>query len=251
MKRIILFILVWMVNITLLSGCGGQVPAVTPTADHLVEFDEQGIAVLRGNVASGSTTPGKGETISIDVPAEMDSMDVVVNVPFHVKGDTLISSATTKQTDVLEYLSFHQGASAYEAFPMSALVEVTFRNTGTGFEAISIHEVKQSFSLFRNTPKIDPLFTMENFAAGTLSGHISQSFQQNDGTVLWVVSMPITIQGHQASVNVWVQSAADTRVIKAGGNLGMTKDVRGDVQIRFTRSRDILTAHEVTLLAPP
>lgn len=251
MRRIIVFILVWMVNIALLSGCGGQAPAVTPTADHLVEFDEQGIAMLRGYVASGTSTPGKGETISIDVPVKMDGMDVAVNVPFNVKRETIISSTTTKQTDVLEYLSFHQGASAYEAFPINALVEVTLRNTGTAFEAISMHEVKQRFSLFRNSPKIDPVFTMENFAQGTLSGHVSQSIQQNDGTVLWKVSTPVMMHGNQASVIVWVQSAPDTKVITTAGNTVMVKDVREDVQVRFTRSRNTLTAHQVTILAPP
>jgi hypothetical protein len=243
-------VLIWA-GIALLSGCGSQSPSATPTADHLVEFDEQGIAVLRGQVASGTGALGKGETISIDVPVEMDDMDVVVNVPFHLQRDTIISSTTTKQTDVLEYLSFNTGASASNAFPISALVEVTFRNAGTAFEAISIHEVEKGFSLFQRKPQIDPLFTMENFAAGTLSGHISQSIQQNDGTILWRVGIPIMMQGNQASVIVWVQSAPDTEVISTGGNIVMLKDVRGDVQIRFTRSKNVLTAHEVTIIVAP
>jgi hypothetical protein len=251
MKRILVFILVGMVNIAGLSGCGRQIPAVTPTADGVVEFDEQGIAMLRGYVASGTSTPGKGETISIDVPVKMDSMDVAVNVPFNVTRETIISSTTTKQTDVLEYLSFNQGSLAYEAFPINALVEVIFRNTGTGFEAISMHEVKQGFRLFRSSPKIDPVFTMENFAQGTLNGHISQSIQQNDGTVLWKVSMPVTMHGHQAAVVVWVQSALDTKFITTSGTIAMVKHVMGDVQIRFTRSKNTLTAHQVTIITPP
>lgn len=250
MKRTAIFVLILMVSVALLSGCGGQVPAATPTANHLVEFNEQGIATLRGYVVSDAGALPKGETISIDVPVKMDGMDVAVNVPFRVKNDTIVSSTATKQTDVLEFLSFHQGAAIYEAFPTNALVEVTFLKTGTAFEAISVHEVEQGFRLFNSTPKIEPLFPMPNFAEGELSGHISQSSQQSDGTILWRVAVPIMMQGRQASVMVLVQSALDTEVVNTGGNIVMLEDVSGDVQIRFTRSKNALTAHQVTIITP-
>lgn len=247
MKRQFLILIV--LSISLVAGCGTRASA-TPTADHLVEFDNQGIGVLRGYIVRGTSTPDNSESISMDIPVKMDSMDAAINIPFRVIPETIVSSTIMKQTDVLEYLSFHHGAAVSEAFPTNALVEVTFRGTSTGFVAISIHEVEEGFRLFDNTPKIDPVFAMENFAAGTLSGRITQSIQQNDGTVLWRVAMPIMMQGNEVFEVVWVQSAPDTEVISTSGNIVMVKDVTGDVQINFTRSRNVLTAHQVTIITP-
>ena len=248
MKRTRQFLILIVLSISLLPGCGNQ--AETPTADHLAKFDKQGTAVLRGYIVRGTSAPDNSDSLSIDVPVKMESMDAALNVPFRVINESIISSTTTKQTDVLEYLSFHRGAAISEAFPTNALVEVKFRSTGTDFVAISIHEVEEGFSLFNNTPKIGAAFAMENFAAGMLRGHISQSLQQNDGTLLWRVAVPITMQGNQVSVVVWVQSAPDTEVISTSGNIIMLKDVTGDVQINFTRSKNVLTAHQVTIIAP-
>lgn len=249
MKRIGQFWIVVLLSVSLLSGCGAG-SSETPTADHLVDFDEQGIAVLRGYLVRGTSTPDNSEAISIDVPVKMDSMDAALNVPFRVIKETIIASTLIKQTDVLEYLSFHRGAAISEAFPTNALVEVTFRSTGTDFIAVSIEEVREGFRLFNSTPKIDPPFTMQNFAAGTLNGHISQSLRQSDGTILWRVSMPILMQGNEVFAVVWVESAPDTEVISKGGNIVMLPDVTGDVQISFTRSRNVLTAHQVTIVKP-
>lgn len=253
MKRNTYIILILSIVSVLLSACGGaSTDGVTPTADHLVEFDEQGIAVLRGQVSSLSTSDAKtGTFMNIDIPAEMDGLDVLLSVPFSLRNETILASTTTKPMDLLEYLSFNKGSSAVKAFPSQALVDVTFRKTGTGFEAISINEVTESFSLFKRTVTIEPLFSSDIFNPGTLQGRIIQSFKDSDGFLVWTLAMPIQMQGVEAAVLVPVHPGADTEIITTSGNVIMLDQVSGNVQIGFTRNRDTITAHSVTIIPTP
>ena len=248
MKRITQYILVLtIVSVSLLSACrGGSSTNAAPNADHLVEFDKQGIALLRGQVTSASATAGQNtEILTIHIPARMDGMDVIVAVTFTLRNETLVSSSLIKQTDLLEYLSFHKGSSAFEAFPANALVDVTFKKTGTTFIASAIQEVTKK-SLFPKRTVIDPLFTTEGFGEGTLQGTILQTRKQNNGTVRWTVSVPLTMQGVEIAVLLPVQSAVDTNVIPAGNTIKTVDTIRGKVKIDFVRSSDTLTARQVT-----
>lgn len=250
MKRMNIFILM-MLSLSIIAACGGQASAA-PTADHLVEFDTQGIAVLRGQVSRLSTRDAKtGTFLNVDIPVKMDGMDLFVSVPFRLRNETLLASTTTKQMDLLEYLSFNQGSSAFNAFPERALVDVTFRGTGDGFEAIAIQETTPSFSLFKRTAEIDPLFDSDIFNPGTLQGHIIESYKDTYGMLIWTVALPIQMQGNEAAVLVPVHVALDAEVITTSGNILMLDQISGDVQIEFRRNKDGLTAHQVTIVPKP
>jgi predicted small lipoprotein YifL len=252
MQRFTNFILFLALVSISLTACGEQSPAAPPTADHLVEFDEQGIAVLRGQVSRLSTMEKQnGQSLNIDIPVQMDGMDVYVSVPFHLRNETLLASTTTKQMDLLEYLSFNKGSSAFNAFPDRALVDVSFRKTGDGFVAIAIQETTPSFSLFKRTAEIEPLFFSDLFNPGTLQGRIIQSLKDGDGMIQWTVAIPIQMQGVEAAVLVPIDVAPDAEVVTTSGNILMLDQVSGDVQIEFTRGKDAVTAHQVTILAKP
>jgi hypothetical protein len=241
MKR--LFILgLTMISMSLLGGCGTGA-STAPNADHLFEFNDAGYGVLRGNVAGGTA----GETLSINVPVKMDDMSVAVNVPFKLSRETMLTSSLIDKMDVIEYLSFNKGSSAYKAFPASALVDVTFRRTGDSFEAVSIIEVDGK-PLFQRTPKVATVLDMEGFLRGSLQGQIAESFPQDDGSMLWTVDIPIPMQGTTAAVRLPVRAALDTEVISSGDTILALENVRGNVQIEFTRDGDILEARSVTQL---
>jgi hypothetical protein len=247
MKRITNLLLILTIVSALLSACAAGANGGTPTADHLVEFNDEGNAVLRGNIPAG-TTAGDSETLSINVPVKMDDMNVAVNVPFKLSRDTILSSSLTEKTDLIEYLSFNKGSSASKAFPASALVDVTFRKTGDGFEAESIVEVEGK-PLFQRTPKIAPLLNMEGFLRGTLQGYIAEMVQHNDdGTVVWTVGIPIPLQGVTAAVHIPVRTELDTEIISLSETLVGADAAHGNVQIEFTRDGDILIARRVTEL---
>jgi len=247
MKRIAQ-ILILIVGVSLLAGCGGSNEAAA-NADGLAEFNEQGIAVLRGNLAGSSTSAGRdSETVRVEVPVKMDGMDVVVSVPFQLPRNAIIASSLTKQTDVLEYLSFNKSSSVFNAFPDYALVDVTFRKQAGVFVAISVVEAEKGFSLFSREPELAPVFSMDNFSQGSLQGRITEAYQDNGGLLLWKIAVPTSMQGLPVDVVLPVYAAADTQVVNTGDTIVTLDRISGNVQIDFTRRGDELTAHQITEL---
>lgn len=250
MKRIAQLILI-LVMFTL-SACGPAPAAqgTAPTADHMAEFDAQGVAVVRGFISSASINPGKDETIFINVLAKMDGILVRVHVPIRVQRDTIIASTTTRETDVQDYMVFNPGKYAYDAFPMVALVEVSFRKSGEAFDAVSIREVERGlwYPLFEEKAKIDPLFVMDGLSQGTLIGHIGTSSPGKDGGRVLEVSIPILMQGVQTAVIMEVEAGTDTQLSSTSGAAVVLGNLTGDVQIQFTRSGKTLKATQITAI---
>jgi len=248
MTRFILFLT--LCGLFLLSACGGQSAAdntTPPNADHLAEFNEDGIAVLRGHLSGGGFSATRS-TIKITIPVRVDGMDASVHVEFYLRSDTEISSSLTTHNDVREYLTFTPGSTILDAFASYALVDITFQKKGTAFEATAIREAAQTFALFDQRPVIESMLSTDDLSQqGGIRGYIGQSKKENDGTIIWMVSIPIDMHGVAVVVILPVQSTANMQVITKDGIVPVTtKDPWGDVQIEFTRNGDTLTATQVT-----
>ncbi len=248
MKHIALFVL-FLIIVGL--ACGGQPSAEIPTppnTDHLVEFNEAGVAVLHGYPSAGHYSSTENVMI-IEIPVNVEGMQSVVAIPFNIDLETEISSSRVPNTTVHEYLNSHSGATPSDVFPSVAQVEVTFLKKGTAFEATSIYEIEQEFIEIQKQPAIEHLFsTDESSQKNMLIGHIDQAYSEEDGTVIWLVSVPISIQGVAATVILTIYSAADTQVNTLDGVVSAKDFYWGNVQIQFTRSGDKVIAYQVTEL---
>jgi len=248
--KFILFLIIF--NLSLLTACGGQQSTnvtAQPNADHVVKFNEEGIAVLRGYISGGyfkpSSNPRYNTYIRLDVPAKVQGIDAKLAIPFTVISKTIISSSVVSETDVEGYHIHHPGSDVFGAFPSHPLVEVTFLKKGTEFEVLSIHEVRQKFNLFQKKAVIDNVFSESMFV-----GSIHLSKKDSTGAfVWWNVSIPIDVQGIQSGVVLVVHSAPDTTLITPKGVVPLTGNFSGDhMQVQFTRWGDKLTASQITEL---
>lgn len=250
MKRIVL-LTVFLV-LFILSACGPAPAAngAAPTGDHLVQFDDQGVAVLSGFMTGASIDPGEDEILYFNVLATIDGAIANVRVPIRVQRDTIIASTTTTERDVLEYMTFNPGKYAYDAFPPGAFEEVSFRKSGDSFVAVTIREVKKGFwyPYFEKKANLDTLIVKDGFSRGTLIGHIGEPSRNDDGSATWKLSIPIMVQGVQADVWVWVETEPDVQLDTTSGAAITIESLHGDVQVEFKRSGKTLKATHITAL---
>jgi hypothetical protein len=251
--KFILFLIIF--SLFLLTACGGQqsTDATTPpNADHLVKFNEEGIAVLRGYFSQGQQNPpsnGKPNMfIRVDINAKVDGIKGSIRVPFTMLYETVLSFSTVQQTTLREYMS---STPWYDiTFPNYSLVDVAFRKNGTEFEALSVQEVVQKFTLFKKWENIDGLFHKDASGQLVAGGSFEQAYMDSDGTVTsWVFNTPIQMQGIQAEVILGVESVPSTRIINSQGTFDRTAGNHlGLVQIVYTRRGSRMIAKEITEL---
>ncbi len=255
MKRttqLILFLAIF--SFSLLPACGEQPSTTSPNGDHLVKFNKNGVAVLRGRYWSGSldtaTTAGANETMNILTLVKVEGMDAGASIPFVLHDDTkLLSSQLSSPTTLREYHIFHPASPVTDAFPRNAFLEITFVKKDAQFEAVSIQDVAQKPSLFQTKPAIDHVFSTDVFSKGTLNGSFTQALHQQGGTVIWTTSIPIDVQGIQAAVILEIHSTPNTLVVTSKGSVPADSEFPwGDsVQIQFTRKGSTLIADQITV----
>ena len=248
MKRIpniILFLTLF--SFFLLSACNRQT-STTPTANHLVEFNKDGIAVIRGHLLSGGfdidTSMELNESLEITIPAEVDGIEASVVISFPLRFETEISSSLTPKTNVRDYHDANPFSTASSAFPNKALVDITFLKEDAMFETIAIHEITQD-DASQSIAVIDGVFSTNLFSKGTLRGRV-KDLKQDEASVIWMVSITIDIQGVEATVLLPIHCTPDTQIISNGDVPLTLVNPWGNVQIQFTRKGDTLTAHQVT-----
>ena len=256
MKGITKFIFILIIlSVSLLSGCSsGQATDVTtpPNADHLAKFNKDEFAVLRGYFAGGGYAPPSQngnlkEDITLAVPVKVDGIKTSIAVPFTLRFETEILSSMTTQTNVREYHKANPFAHVSTSFPSGALLEVTFAKKGGVFEAISIHEVNESFTLFQIMPVIKNVVSTDFLSRGRVVGSVTQKGQTREGEVTWMVAIPIKVHDIQANIFLLFQSAPDTQVITSTGVVPSTSHFSWEhIEIEFSRNGDRLIAHQIT-----
>lgn len=256
MKGIIksIFILT-ILSFSLLSACsGGQSADVPPNADHLVQFNEAGIAVIRGPIESSAWhQPANGrydEKINIAIPIKVDGIKASLTIPIVISYDTEIASSQVPKTTVREHLIFHPRSYVAEVFRNTPLLEVTFRKNGTVFEAVSIKEVEKKPQLFQTQGTINGFFQKDSYGRPIAGGSISQAMKDVDGSALyWMLSAGIPAHGVNANVIVQVKSTPETKITTSQGTFNRTTDFDWSlVQIVYTRRGGKMIAKEITAL---
>ena len=255
--QLILFLTVFV--FFFLPACGGQRPAEVTTesnADHLVKFDENGIAVLRGQISGGgfsANTSGKTrEAIQIFIPVKVEGIKTRITIPFLIRPESEFSSSMTSQTmTVREYNIYHPFDQVTDAFPRNAWAEITFRKNGAEFEAISFHEVIRKFSFFQTRSSIDGVFSTDPFSQGTVSGCFRYSSLPPGSRKpdYWMLEVPVDIHGVKAIINLEIRSAPHTRVITSNGVVALDSGFSwgNSVLIQFTRKGNRLIADQITV----
>lgn len=249
-------------GVFLLAACGGQAPSAPgtlPNADHLVEFDENGNAVLRGTLTGGGfgtdTSQGLKENIYFVIPAKVQGIESQIVIDFPLRFETEFSSSLHALSTVREYHIFHPYDHIQTAFPSTAQVDVTFRKTGTGVEVISLHEVSPGFTLFKRKAAVDGVISTDAFSEGLLAARTGGGelglTDSNNSIVYLNVHAPITIQGIPATVVLRFYSAPDTQIITRKGAV-LSRDAgtypHGLLTIKFTRQGNKLIARQITEL---
>lgn len=254
--KFILFLIIF--NIFLLTACGGQQSTdatAQPNLDYLVQFNADGSAVLRGYYFDGhSTPPSNGRPnmfFTLHLPAKVDGIKSSISIPFTLLYETVVSSSTVKQTDVQRYFISNPDSYMFYIFRNRPLVEVTFRKNGTEFEALSIHEVAENFTLFQKQVNIDGLFYKDTSSQWIAMGSIDYNNNRNSiEEISWEFSRPIPMQGIEAEVIVEVESTPDTKIVTSQGTFERTPNVDMDlVQIVYTRKGGRMIAKEVIRLS--
>ncbi|MFT3892152.1 MAG: hypothetical protein QM730_11005 [Anaerolineales bacterium] len=250
MKRTIQLFL--LLSVFMLStGCKAQTSSTNPAPaiDHLIVFNEDGYAVVRGKVAgdwSCSTINGKlRATLNVDVPVLVDGIEASVDLLFMLSFETELSSNLTPYTTVRDYLAANPNSTTFDAFPIFETVDVTFIKKDTSFEVISIHQVADPSSA---RIAIDGMVTTNIFSRGILEGTIAGA-NWSDDLVTWTLSIPVTVQGIPASVRIPILSNIKTKVIANGSSVPM--DIYhpiGHVQVEFARTENQLEAIRFTEL---
>ncbi len=248
-----LLLLLMIVSISLLSACGEEASNTPPNGDHLVKFNKDGVAVLRGHYWSGSLDRRTGikETMNITTPIKVERIEAGLSIPFVLNdGTKIVSSQMIAPSTIREYHIFHPSSPVDGAFPRGALLEVSFVKKDAKFEVLSIQDVAQKPSLFQTTPSIDHVFSTDVFSKGTLQGDFTQALNRNDGTVLWTTAVPIPVQGIPAAVILQIDSTTSTQVITSKGIVAADSGFSwGDgVQIEFTRKGNKLIADKITVI---
>lgn len=254
--------LLMIIGILILSACGGQTPSAPgtlPNADHLVKFDENGIAVLRGMLVGGSfatdTSRSLKEDISFVIPARVEGIGALIVIDFPLSFETEFSSSMHSLSTVREYHIFHPYDHIERAFPLSAQIDLTFRKKDAGIEVISLHEVTPGFTLFKPKAVVDGVistdaFSSEGVLAARTQGEIGLT-DENKSIVYFNFHTPITIQGIPADVVLRFYSAPDTEIITRKGAV-LSRDEgtypHGLLTIRFTRQWNKLIARQITEL---
>lgn len=263
MKRTLQFLLFPMIaGIFLLAACGGQAPATPgtlPNADHLVTFDENGMAVLRGTLNGGSfgpdTSQGLKENIYFFMPAKVQGIDSQIRIDLPLRFETEFSSSQHALSTVREYHIFHPYDHIQNAFPASVQVDLTFRKTDSGVEVISIHEVSPGFTLFKRKAAVEGVISTDVFSEGVLGARTHSGelgLTDSSGSIVYFnLHAPITIQGIPATVVLQFYSDTDTQIITRKGVV-FSRDQgtfpHGFVTVKFTRQGNKLIAHQITEL---
>jgi hypothetical protein len=251
-----------ILGVFLLSACGGQAPSVPgalPNADHLVTFDENGLAVLRGTFNGGGfgtdTSQGLKENIHFYIPAKVQGIESQIMIDLPLRFETEFSSSLHALSTVREYHIFHPYDHIQNAFPSGAQVDVTFRKKDAGVDVISMHEASPGFTLFKRKAAVDGVLSTNAFSEGVLAartgGGVLGSTDANNSIMYFNFHAPITIQGIPATVVLRFYTAPDTQIITRKGAI-LSRDAatypHGLLTIKFTRQGNKLIARQITEL---
>lgn len=234
-------------TLMLVTACAQQTTFAEPlpNLDHLVAFDSDGSAVIRGRISGVRHCPPRdgylNSDIVIEIPVDVQGIDAGVAVPFLLRFETEILSNLTPHTNARDYLTANPKSSIFDAFSIFETVDVTFVKKDAAFEAVAIRQVNLADMTDQSIAVIDGVFSIDIFSKGTLEGNTNGS---NWGDVVtWTISMPTTVHGVEVNILLPINSTDKTQVITKDGAVPV--DIHhpgGHVQVDFTRTDGVLEA---------
>jgi hypothetical protein len=177
----------------------------TGALDHLISFNSDGYASLRGRISGGSQCPGEDGMpatvfIEVEMPVIVQGIETYLAVPFRITMQTEITSSLTPAVNAQDFFIANPKTSFTEAFAIYQSVEIIFRLSDGEFLASVVRETSpQDPSQAANLAGI---FTVNAFSQGTLEGTSTrESWNDREGRSLTlIVAMPSLL--HDAPISV-------------------------------------------------
>jgi len=252
-----------------LTACGKTAPSSKTIdskageLDHLISFNSDGYATLRGRLSGGSQCPGEDGTpanvfIEVEMPVIVQGFESYVAVPFRVEMETKITSSITPAARAQDFFATNPQASFSEAFALYQSVEISFTKSDGGFLASAVRETSpQDIRLAANLAGI---FTVNAFSQGTLQGSTFQENWASDGSrMTWIIGLPFTLHGISVNIRLPLEITRATQsVLKNGQTLPTLSDKKegdimpgssmiplGSLRVEFTLKENVLEVSRI------
>jgi hypothetical protein len=212
----------------LLTACRQTVPPSTIIdakaggLDHLISFNSDGYAALRGRISGGSQCPGEDGMpvnvfMEVEMPVIVQGIETYIAVPFRVEMQTEITSSLTPAANAQDFFTADPQASFTEAFAIYQTVEISFTKSNGEFLASAIRETSPQDP--SQAVNLAGIFTVNAFSQGTLEG--GRPFQENwshDGNrMTWIISLGHTLNGVPVDIRLPVEVTQVTQSVFKDG----------------------------------
>lgn len=253
----------------LLTACGQTAPSSTiidakaGELDHLISFNSDGYATLRGRISGGSQCPGEDGTpatifIEAEMPVIVQGIETYIAVPFRVAMQTEITSSLTPVSNAQDFFTANPEASFTEAFALYQSVEIIFTASAGEFLASAVRETSPQDP--NQAVNLAGIFAVNVFSKGTLDGRVmAERWKDREGQSLtMLVGIPNSLHGTLVYVLVPVDVTHATKSVFRNGqtvpalsgkqdNALMPSSMipQGNLRVEFAHKENILEASRI------
>jgi hypothetical protein len=252
-----------------LTACGQTVPSSTiidakaGELDHLINFNSDDYATLRGRISGGSQCPGEDDTpatvfIEVEMPVIIQGIETYIALPFRIEMQTEITSSLTPAANAQSFFIANPQASFTEAFAPYQSVEIIFTASEGEFWASAVQETSPQDP--SQAVNLTGIFTVNVFSRGSLEGrNMRENWDDREGRSLTLIlAMPTVLHGAPVSVLLPVAVTPATKsVLRDGQAVSALSGEKvndfqygsmipsGNLRVEFTLKKNILEASRI------
>jgi hypothetical protein len=261
--------LITLTLLALLTACGQTAPSSTiidakaGELDHLISFNSDGYATLRGRIGGGSQCPGEDGTpatvfIEVEAPVIIQGIETYIAVPFRIEMQTEITSSLTPATNAQGFFTANPQASFTEAFALYQSVEIIFTASAGEFLASAVRETSPQDP--NQAVNLAGIFTVNIFSRGSLEGRsMGGSWNDREGdSFTMIVAIPSILHGAPVSVLLPVAVTPATKTVFRDGQTVLALSGKqdnalmpgsmipqGNLRVEFTLKENILEVSRI------
>lgn len=210
--------------------------AKTGEIDHLIRFDSDGYASLRGRISGSSQCPGEDGMpanilIELEVPVMVQGIETYLTVPFQVEMQTELHSSLTPAATAQDFFTANPDAGFIDAFALFQAVEIRFTARNNQFLASAVREIGAQDTL--QAANLEGIFTVNPFSQGTLEGVVMQmEWKDREGrSLILQIGLSGTLHGAPVSIFLPVSVTPNTQSVFKDGQTVPTLSGKKDGDI--------------------